>query len=151
MASRLKVRNNAVQPLLLMFPLGLFALGALFDLFQVTGAPAILGTLGYWNLVAGLIGGLVAALVGWIDAMLTGNPASGRLGALRFLLDLGVLTLFAVIVLLRMRTPDRDLDAGLAALEGIGLVLACFGAWFGGRLGETTSATLRPKSPVTRG
>jgi len=78
MRSRLRVRDNAVQPLLLMFPLGLFALGALFDVFRMTGAPAILGTLAYWNVVAGLAGGLLAALVGWIDAMAAGaGPSPG--------------------------------------------------------------------------
>src|SRR4051812_520227 len=146
MRSRLRVRDNAVQPLLLMFPLGLFALGALFDVFRMTGAPAILGTLAYWNVVAGLAGGLLAALVGWIDAMSAGSRAVARLGAARFLLDLGVLILFAVIALLRMRTQTRGLDGGLTALEVLGVALAGFGAWFGGRLGETTAMLLRQKS-----
>ena len=151
MGSRLQIRGNTVQPLLLMFPLGLFALGALFDLYAMTGAPRLLGTLAYWNIVAGLVGGIVAALVGWIDAMCAGNRAAGRLGAVRFLLDLGVLTLFAVIVLLRMRTPARGLQGGLAAFEALGLGLAWFGAWFGGRLGETTSLLPGQKAPPARG
>ena len=64
MESRLKIAGQAVQPILVMFPLGLFAMAIIFDLANLAGGPSILGALAYWNIVAGLVGGVLAALAG---------------------------------------------------------------------------------------
>ena len=132
MGSRLRVGGNAVQPLLLMFPLGLLAVAFIFDVSSATGAPALLGTLGYYTVIAALVGGSPAVAALWIDAMAAQHRGAE---ALRLLVDLAVLVLFAVVVLLRMRTPDRTAGAGLLGIESLGLLLAAFGGWFGERLG----------------
>jgi uncharacterized membrane protein len=135
--SRLFVEGNAVQPLLLMFPLGLLALAAMFDLSRTAGAPDLVGRLAYCTIVGGLLGGIVTATVSWVDAALARHPHALRVGALRLLLDLAVLIFFAVVVLVRMRTPGRTADPGILLMEVLGLVLAGFTAWFAGRLGGT--------------
>jgi uncharacterized membrane protein len=134
--SRLRVADQQVQPLLLMFPLGLFATALLFDVACLLGAPAMLGTLAYWNIAAGVVGGGVAAAAGAIDAGTCPDAAIARRAVAGVVLDLGVLTLFAVIALLRLRVPDRRADHGLLTVETAGLAMAAFSAWFGGRLGE---------------
>jgi uncharacterized membrane protein len=135
MDSRLRIANQAVQPVLVMFPLGLFAIAVLFDLGNVLGGPEILGQLAYWNVVAGLIGGVLAALAGAVDLMFVrnGTPAK-RFGVLQGLVNMGVLVLFAVILMLRMRTPDRVAGGGLVAVELLALAGAVFAAWYGGEL-----------------
>jgi uncharacterized membrane protein len=133
--SRLLVGNNAVQPLLLMFPLGLLAVAAVFDVSHTAGAPDLVGRLAYCTIVAGLLGGVLTAAISWIDVAVTGHPHALRTGALRLLLDLAVLILFAVVALVRMRTPDRTAAPGLLLIELAGLALAGFSAWFAGRLG----------------
>jgi uncharacterized membrane protein len=143
MGSRLRLRGNAVQPLLLMFPLGLVAVAMIFDVSHLGGAPAILGTVAYWNIVAGLVGGGLAAAVLWIDSRSTPHRAAARLGVFRFLLDLAVLIVFAVILLLRVRTADRTADPGLVVVELAGMLTAGFAAWFGGRLGEPAATAAR--------
>ena len=134
MESRLSVAGQAVQPILVMFPLGLFAMAVLFDIGNLLGGPAVLGALAYWNVVAGLVSGLLAALAGAVDVMLLRRPAARRLGVLRGLLNLGVLVIFAVILLVRVRTPDRVAGGGLLLVELLALGLAGFGAWFAGVL-----------------
>ena len=105
-----------------MFPLGLFSMAVLFDLADLLGAPDIIGALAYWNIVAGLIGGVLAALANAIDLMFVrnGTPAK-RIGVLQGLSNMGVLILFAVILMLRMRTPDRVASGGLFAVELLAL------------------------------
>jgi uncharacterized membrane protein len=125
MQSRLRLGGNAVQPLLLMFPLGLFAVAVMLDLASLLGAPAVVGTVAYWHVVAGLAGGVLAVLAGAFD-----TPAR----VLVLLLDLGVLFFFAVLALIRVRSGDRLAEPGLFLLEVAGLAAAFAGSWRGGRL-----------------
>jgi uncharacterized membrane protein len=133
MDSRLRIADQAVQPVLVMFPLGLFAMAALFDLGNVFGGPDILGALAYWNILAGLVGGVLAAAASAIDLMFLRNgTAAKRSGVLQGLLNMGVLLAFAVILMLRMRSPDRVAGGGLVAVELLALAGAGFGSWFAG-------------------
>ena len=134
MESRLSVAGQAVQPILVMFPLGLFAMAGLFDMADLLGGPSILGALAYWNIVAGLFAGLLVVLAGAVDVMLVRHPGTRRLGVLRVLLNMGVLVTFMVILMLRMRAPDRVVGGGLFAVELLALALAGYGAWFGGQI-----------------
>jgi uncharacterized membrane protein len=141
MRSRLRLGGHGVQPLLLMFPLGLFWMAFVFDTATLLGAPAMVGTLAFWNIVAGLIGGLLAAVAAGYDAFTAKGPAAARIGFVSLLLDVGVLIVFAVLALLRVRGPDRVVEPGLLLLEVAGLLVAGFGAWFGGRFAD-------PRAPV---
>jgi uncharacterized membrane protein len=134
MQTRLRLSGHAVQPLLLMFPLGLFTVAVFFDVATMLGAPGMVGTLAYWNIVAGLVGGLAAALADGFDALSAGHVAAARRWYLRFLLDVGVLVFFAVLALIRLRTADRSVDTGVLLLELLGLAAAVVNAWYSGRL-----------------
>ncbi|MGX6604314.1 DUF2231 domain-containing protein [Micromonosporaceae bacterium Da 78-11] len=134
MESRLRIAGQAVQPILVMFPLGLFAMAALFDLATLLGGLSLFGTLAYWNLVAGLVGGVLAVLAGAIDLMFVRRQDAKRLGVLRGLLNMGVLILFAVILMVRVGAHDRVIGGGLFLVEVVALAIAGFGAWFGGEL-----------------
>jgi uncharacterized membrane protein len=146
MESRLRIAGQAIQPVLVMFPLGLFAMAVLFDLADLLGAPDIIGVLAYWNIIAGLIGGVLAALANAIDLMFVrnGTPAK-RIGVLQGLNNMGVLILFAVILMLRMHTPDRVAGGGLFAIELLALAAAVFGAWY---CGELVDRRRRAPSPA---
>jgi len=135
MESRLRIAGQAVQPVLMMFPLGLFTMAALFDAGNLMGGPDILGALGFWNIVAGLIGGVLVALAGAIDLMLVrGDTRARRVGVLLGLMHMGVLILFAVIVMLRIQNPDRAVGGGLLVVELLALGAGLFGAYYGGEL-----------------
>ena len=135
MDSRLRIAGQPVQPVLMMFPLGLFAMAAVFDVGNVLGGPDILGALAYWNIVAGLIGGVLAALAGAVDLMLVaGRSRAKRIGVLLGLMHLGVLILFAVILMLRMQNLDRTIGGGVLLVELLALGAAVYGAYYGGEL-----------------
>jgi uncharacterized membrane protein len=146
MESRLRIAGQAVQPVLVMFPLGLFAMAVLFDIGNVLGAPDILGALAYWNIAAGLVGGVLVAVASAIDLVAARNSLRAkRMGVLIALVNMGVLILFAVILMLRMRTPDRVAGAGLLVVELLSLAVAVFAAWYGGEL-----VNRRPAGPLGR-
>ena len=135
MESRLRIAGEAVQPVLVMFPLGLFTIAIFFDIGDLLGGPDILGALAYWNIAAGLVGGVLVAAASAIDLVFTRSGARAkRAGVFTALVNMGVLILFAVILMLRMRTPDRVAGGGLLAFEMLSLAGAVFGAWYGGEL-----------------
>lgn len=134
MESRLRIAGQAVQPILVMFPLGLFAMAAIFDTANLLGGPGILGTLACWNVVAGLFAGILATLAGAIDLAFVRRPEIKRVGMLRVLLNMGSLILFAVILMVRMGNPDRAAGVGLYVIELVALGISGFGAWFASRL-----------------
>ena len=134
MESRLRIAGEAVHPALIMFPLGLFTMAVLFDLANVLGGPDIIGQLAYWNIVAGLIGGVLVVLASAIDLIFVRNGRAKRVGVLRNLMHMGVLILFAVILMLRMQSQDRVAGWGVFAVEVIALAGAFFAAWFAGEL-----------------
>jgi uncharacterized membrane protein len=143
MESRLRVADNAVQPLLLMFPLGLFAMANIFDVATMAGAPRLLGTAAYWTILAGLVGGAAATALGALDVLSAQSVRATRLGTVGILLDLGVLIIFSVIALTRLRTDYRGTDPGLLLVEGLALTVAVVSTWFGGRLGPQPAARWR--------
>jgi uncharacterized membrane protein len=118
-----------------MFPLGLFAMAVFFDVADLLGGPSVLlGVLAYWNIVAGLIGGFLALLAGAIDLAFVRRPTARRIGVLRVLVNMGVLVLFAVILMVRVGDPNRAVGVGLFLLELVALAISGFGLWFGGEL-----------------
>ena len=146
MESRLRIAGQAVHPVLVMFPLGLFTLAVLFDIGNVLGLPDILGALAFWNILGGLIGGGLVVLAGAIDVMLVRSSRAKRVGVLHKLMHMSVLVLFAVISMLRLQSAERVAGGGLLAVELVALAAAFFGAWYGSELanGRPVPAFLRP-------
>jgi uncharacterized membrane protein len=134
MESRLRIAGQAVQPILVAFPLGLFVMAVIFDVADLAGGPSILGSLGYWNVVAGLIAGGLAVLAGAIDLIFIKRSLAKRIGVLRLLLNMATLILFAVILMVRVGEPERQVGGGLFLVELLALGVAGFGAWFAGSL-----------------
>jgi uncharacterized membrane protein len=65
--SSVKVFGHPVHPMLIVFPLGLLATAVIFDVAYLATSTAYLSEVAYWMVVAGLLGGLVAAPFGLLD------------------------------------------------------------------------------------
>lgn len=132
MDSRLNVAGNPIYPMLIMFPLGLLITATIFDIANLAGGPGLLGTVAYWQVVAGLAGGVCAGLAGLVDLLATRYGSRARRTAVTYgLVNLGVLLFFAVVLMVRMRDPQRAASGALLALELItltaGVVLGRYG------------------------
>lgn len=135
MESRLKVLGHPVHPMLVMFPLGLFVTAVIFDVADVVGGPRVLGDVAYWNITAGLVGGVLAAAAGAVDlrAIPSGTRAK-RVGFMHGLINSAMILLFAGVWAVRMAADTRGVGGGLVAIELVALAGAAVGAWLGGEL-----------------
>ena len=136
MESRAKLLGHAIHPILIVFTLGLLATGVIFDVvYMIWGNPTF-ATVAYWMIVAGIIGGIVAALPGWIDwfAIPSGTRAKS-VGLIHGLGNVLVLLLFIASWWLRRDAPERpEMLDHLLAFAGAGLSLLT--GWLGGELVE---------------
>lgn len=134
MESRAKVAGHPVHPMLIVFPLGLLATAVIFDvIYLVTDVPRWT-EMSYYMIGAGIIGGVAAAIPGWIDwfAIPNGTRAK-RVGLIHGVGNVIVLGLFILSWLLRREQPVAPpTEAIVAALVGAGL--AAFTGWLGGEL-----------------
>ncbi|MFC7274331.1 DUF2231 domain-containing protein [Paractinoplanes rhizophilus] len=151
MESRLSIAGQAVQPILVMFPLGLFSMAVIFDVANLLGGPGLLGALAYWNIVAGLVGGFLAMVAGAIDLAFVRRPVAKRIGVLRVLINMGVLVLFAVILMVRVGNDDRAAGVGLLLIELVALSISGFGLWFGGELAHGRTPAFAKAAAGNRG
>ena len=69
MESRAKILGHPIHPMLVVLPLGLFIAAVVFDASDLWRGSTTLAAAAYWNIAAGIIGGLLAA----VSASLTGS------------------------------------------------------------------------------
>ncbi len=67
MESKVKLLGHPVHPALIVFSLGLLIMALIFDVIYFATDNAGFATAAYWDITAGIIGGLLAALFGLID------------------------------------------------------------------------------------
>ena len=144
MESRAKLLGHAIHPILIVFPLGLLATGVVFDAVYLIWGNPVMATVAYWMIVAGVLGGLLAAVPGWIDwfAIPGGTRAKG-VGLVHGLGNVLVLLLFIGSWWLRRDAPERpELLEHILAFAGAGLALVT--GWLGGELVERLGVGVDP-------
>jgi uncharacterized membrane protein len=142
--------------MLIVFPLGLLATAVVFDIAYVATGNGDLATFSYWALLAGLIGGLAAALFGLIDWLgIPDGTRAKRIGLYHGGGNLVVVALFALSFLTRIDAEQYlpDVTPMLLGLVGGGIALVT--AWLGGelvyrlRVGVDDEANLNASNSLT--
>src|SRR3954468_18645454 len=67
MESKAKLLGHSVHQMLIVFPLGLLATAVVFDLLWLGSHNAVMATVSFWMMAAGIVGAVVAAPFGLID------------------------------------------------------------------------------------
>jgi uncharacterized membrane protein len=128
-----RLLGHPIHQMLVVFPVGLLASAALFDLIHLwRGGDWSLAA--YYMIAAGVVAGLFAAVFGLIDwlAIPPGTRAK-RVGAWHGCGNVVVVALFAVSWYLRRGTPAVPPGPAIAlALAGLALVGVT--AWLGGEM-----------------
>jgi uncharacterized membrane protein len=133
--SRIKLLGHPVHPMLIVFPLGLLATAFIFDILYVLSRNGDLATFSYWAILAGVIGGLVAAVFGLVDWLaLPGGTRAKRIGAIHGVGNVVVVVLFILSFLLRLRSPQYLPDVLPFILALIAVAIALVTAWLGGEM-----------------
>jgi len=134
MESKVKFAGHPVHPMLVAFPLGLLGTAVIFDIIYLISGNTHWVVAAYYMIGAGVIGGLAAALFGWLDWL--GIPAgtrAKRIGLWHGLGNMVVVVLFILSWLLRRDHPaEPPTGAIVAGLSGV--VLTLLTAWLGGEL-----------------
>jgi uncharacterized membrane protein len=120
--------------MLVVFPLGLLATAVIFDIVFIISDSPNWALVSYYMIGAGVVGGLAAALFGWLDwfAIPRGTRAR-RIGLWHGGLNVVVVGLFLLSWLLRRDTPATPpTEAIIAGL--LGAAITFVSAWMGGEL-----------------
>ena len=135
MKSKITLLGHPIHPMLVVFPLGLFAASVIFDVLYISTRNFDLPTVSYYLIGAGLIGGLLAAIFGAIDWL--GLPSNSRAWNLGIWHGIGNLLVVGLFLLSWLRRKDNlnfipENSALTLSLVGIGIALVTM--WLGGEL-----------------
>lgn len=134
MESKARALGHPIHPVLVVFPLGLFATSVIFDLIRLAGAGEEFSLAAFYMIGAGIVGGLVAAVFGFVDWLyIPGGTRAKRIGLLHGLGNVVVTALFAASWLIRLGDP-RAFHAGALVVAVLGAGLAFVAGWLGGEL-----------------
>jgi len=135
MESRVKMFGHPVHPMLIVFPAGLFTSAVIMDILYLIFRNPVLPTVAFYMMIIGVVGGLLAAIFGFIDwSALPGSSRAKNIGLWHGLGNFVIVVLFAVSWFLR-RGSANFAPSGLAMiLSFAGILLALITLWFGGEL-----------------
>ena len=135
MESKAKLLGHPIHPMLIVLPLGLFIAAIVFDALYLWRGNPTFAAVGYWNIAAGIIGGLLAAVFGLVDwlAIPSGTRAK-RIGLLHGGSNVIVVALFAFVWWTRSGAVDTTPSGNIFLIEVIALLLGSVAGWLGGEL-----------------
>lgn len=126
------IARHPIHPLLVPLPIGLWIFSFVCDLAFVLGIGASLWfTLGFYTMIGGTLGAVLAAIPGIIDMLsLTGRPKT--LALTHMALNLTIILLYGVNIGMRIGQPAV---AGLPlALSIVAIIMLGVSGWIGGHL-----------------
>jgi len=137
MESKAKMMGHAAHPILIVFPLGLLSASVLFDITYLLSDDRAFALVSFWTLVGGLLGGLVAAVPGWIDwfAIPDGTRAKS-VGLVHGLGNVVVLMLYGLSWFFRRDEVNYLPTTVMLLLSFTGFALAAVTGWLGSELVE---------------
>jgi len=134
MRSRANLKSHPIHPMLIGFPLSFFVGAFVFDLLFFFSGNNDFQLVGYYLVIAGIIGAVMAAIPGFVDYLHTVPPESSakKRAATHGLINSFNLLLFVAVFFLK---KNAALDFGwILLLEAIGIGLLAVAGWMGGTL-----------------
>jgi uncharacterized membrane protein len=134
MEARAKILGHPIHQMLIVFPLGLLSTSFFFDVAFVIWKKSELATVSFWMIAAGIAGGLLAAIFGFIDWLAI--PAGTRakdVGMWHGAANVAVTGIFFASWFLR-RSDAANPPLASIALSGIAVSIALVAGWLGGEL-----------------
>jgi uncharacterized membrane protein len=147
MESRVKLFGHPVHPMLIVFPLGLLVMALIFDILYLVTSNATWAMVAYYDIIAGVIGGLIAAVFGFLDwlAIPDGTRAK-RVGLLHGIGNVIVVVLFILSWFVRRGEPGRLPSTLAFVLALAGVLLGAVTGWLGGELVNRLGVGVYPRA-----
>jgi uncharacterized membrane protein len=134
MESRAKLFGHPIHQMLIVFPLGLLATSLILDILYLITDSGKWAQAAFYNIAIGIIGGLLAAVFGLIDALAIPTGTRARSIAARHGLgNVVVIVLFIINWALRKGNPQAPGTLPIV-LSFVAIALALVSAWLGGEL-----------------
>jgi uncharacterized membrane protein/nitrite reductase/ring-hydroxylating ferredoxin subunit len=133
MKSTAHIKSHPIHPILIVFPIAFFTGTLLFDLLGQFVSEDFIMTAQYLE-IAGIAGGLLAAVPGLIDYINTVPPNSSakKRATLHMLVNVTMVGIFAVALYVRTNTTASPW--AFIFIELTGVILMTIGGWLGGTL-----------------
>lgn len=145
MESRAKFLGHPIHQMLIVFPLGLFISAVIFDIACLVSGNTLLATVAYYNILFGVIMGLVAAIFGFRDWLaIPGGTRAKSVGARHGIGNVVVTLLMAASWLLRANSADFIPGTFGYILSFAGVMLGSMTAWLGGELVDRLGVGVDP-------
>ena len=149
MESRVKLFGHPIHPQLIVFPLGLLATAVIFDILFMVFNNRSFPTVSYYMIAAGILGGLLAAIFGFIDWLALPNGSRAKnIGLWHGLGNVVIVVLFAVSWFLRSDNVEFVPDGLALILSFAGFALALITGWIGGELVYRLGVAVDPGANV---
>jgi uncharacterized membrane protein len=135
MRTKASIKSHSIHQMLIPFPIGFLIGSIIFDtLGVILNSEALIITGGYM-IIAGIIGGLAAAVPGIIDFIYSVPPKStGHQRAFKHMIvNFSAVTIFLIAIILRGSPSGSPLILPLL-LQYAGGVLITIGGWMGGTM-----------------
>lgn len=134
-----------MHPALVVFPLGLLATSLVWDLAYLATGRAMWAQISFWTIIAGLIGGAVAGVPGFIDWMgIPDRTRAKRIGIYHLAANAIVLLLFVISAVARYTHGYEVPTVGMMVVGWIGIAVAIVSGWLGGELVERLGVGVSP-------
>ena len=126
------VAGHPIHPMLVPIPIGLWIFSLVCDVVYAAGLGGdVWRTVAFYNMVAGVIGALVAAIPGLIDML--SLPAGPKKTALTHMaINLTIVGLYVVNIFMRTANPEMMRTPFL--LSAIAVALLAVSGWLGGKM-----------------
>jgi uncharacterized membrane protein len=149
MESRIKFFGHPVHPIMVVYPLAMFSGAVIFDILNLVTANPVFPVVSYYMISVGVIGGLAAAIFGFIDWL--GLPDSSRARQLGLWHGLGnfiIVVMFIASWFIRRGAEDFVPNTLALILSFAGVALALITGWIGGELVYRLSVGVDPGANV---
>ena len=137
MTSKASIGGHPVHPILIPFPLALWATSFVVDiLFYFLRHPTLL-VIAKFLIAAGCLGAIAAAIPGLIDWLTIRNGEVKRVANWHARLNIAALVVFAISLLLRLGRYSDFVGRKLTIpflLSLVGVILISISGWLGGEL-----------------
>lgn len=135
MESKVKALGHPIHPMLIVFPLGLLATAVVFDILYLIFDNATFPVASFWMIIAGIAGGLLAAIFGLLDWLaIPGGTRAKSVGLIHGVGNVIVVLLFAISWFMRLNVDGYTPSTLALIFSFLGVILASFTGWLGGEL-----------------
>lgn len=133
-ASTAAIGGHPIHPMLIPLPIGALVLALVTDLVFVFGGSEFWAEASWWLLWAGVVSGVLAALVGLVDYLTIHRVRAHRAGNIHLVSNLAVLGLTAANLVIRAGNHAEAITPAGLIITLVTAGLLGVSGWYGGEL-----------------